>query len=78
MRVEELTYDCLKISVNTKYYLILTYKLQRLLSLERVLDFLKDARFWASFFASITFKNQKNKEIRRKLFKGCDHGKRYD
>lgn len=74
MRVEELIYDCLKVSVNTKYYLTLTYKLQRLLSLERVLDFLKDARFWASFFASITSKIQKNIKIRRKLFKRYNHG----
>ena len=74
MRVEELRYDCLKMSDNTKCYLILTYKLQWLLSHERVLDFLKDARFWASFFASITSKNQKNAKIRRKLFMRCNHG----
>ena len=68
MRVEELKYDCLNISVNTRYYLILTYKLQRLLSLERVLDFLKDARFWASFFASITSKKTKKYKNQKKIF----------
>lgn len=74
MRVEEFIYDCLNLSVNTRYYLSLTYKLQWLKNHVRVLNFLKDASFWASFFASITYKNQKTLKIRRKVFKRCNHG----